>query len=148
MSFLDFTKDIKTLVVQAPTTGSNSTSMASQTVDTQGFNSCAFVTTVEASSIMTTQLLQGSTSTTAGDFSTLNYNSSTVSLTQGSSAPKGVLITNIHRKPGAMRYLRLLVESTGARPHGGTVAYLYNGSVRPTTNASTDVLVSTTVVGS
>lgn len=146
MSFLDFTKDIKTLVIQAPTTGTNSTSMASNAIDTAGFNSCAIVTTVEASSIMTTQLLQGSTSTTAGDFATLNYNSSTVSLTQGSSAPKGVLITNIHRPP--RRYLRVLVESTGARPHGGTVAHLYNAMVRPTTNASTDVLLSTTVVGS
>lgn len=146
MSFLDFTKDFKALVIQAPTTGTNSTDMTSQTVDTAGFNSCAIVTTVEASSVMTSQLLQGSTSTTAGDFATLNYNSSTVLLTQGTSAAKGVLVTNIHRAP--RRYLRIIVQSTGARPHGGSVAYLYNAMVKPTTNASTDVLVSTTVVGS
>lgn len=146
MAFLDFTKDIRTMVVQAPTTGTNSTNLTTQVVDTQGFNSCAFVTTIEASSVLTTQLLQGSTSTTAGDFSTLNYNSSTVLIAQTSTGPKGALITNIHRPP--RRYLRMIVESTGARPHGGTVAHLYNATLRPTSNSSTDVMISTTVVGS
>jgi hypothetical protein len=146
MSFLDFTKDIKTLVVQAPTTGTNSTSMASQTVDMAGFNSCAFVTTIEASSVLTTQAVWGSTSTTAGDFAILNYNSSTVVTSQTSTSSKGALITNVHRT--TRRYLKLIVESTGARPHGGTVAYLYNAGVRPTTNASTDVHASTTIVSS
>lgn len=146
MSFRDFTKDYKTLVVQAPTTGTNSTSMASQTVDMQGFNSCAFVTTIEASSVLTTQAVWGSTSTTAGDFSILTSNSSNVTTAQTSTSSKGCLITNIHRP--TRRYLKLIVESTGARPHGGTLALLYNASLRPTTNASTDVHASTTVVSS
>ena len=146
MSFLDFTKDIRTMVVQAPTTGTNSTSMASQTVDMQGFNSCAFVTTIEASSVLTTQAVWGSTSTTAGDFAILNYNSSTVVTSQTSTSSKGCLITSVHRP--ARRYLKLIVESTGVRPHGGTVAYLYNSMVKPTTNSSTDVHASTTVVSS
>lgn len=146
MSFLDFTKDLRAMVVQAPTTGTNSTSMASQTVDMAGFNSCAFVTTVEGSSVLTTQAVWGSTSTTAADFSILNYNSSTVVTSQTSTSSKGCLITNVH-KP-ARRFLKVIVESTGARPHGGTVAYLYNGGIRPTTNSSTDVHASTTVISS
>lgn len=142
----DLLRDARTMVIQAPTTGTNSTDLTSNTIDTQGFNSCAILTTIEASSVLTTQLLQGSTSTTAGDFVTLNYNSSTVLVSQTSTGPKGCLFTNIHRSP--LRYLRVVVQSTGARPHGGSLAILYNPTVLRTSNSSTDVMVSTTVVGS
>lgn len=146
MSFLDYAKDVRTMVVQAPTTGTNSTSLASQTVDMAGFNTCTFITTIEASSVLTTQVAWGSTSTTAGDFAVLNYNSSTVSTAQTTTSSKGCLITTVHRP--TRRYLKLIVESTGVRPHGGTLALLYNASVKPTTNSSTDVHAATSVVSS
>lgn len=146
--WLDYVRDFRTMVVQAPTTGTNSTAMNSQTVDMQGFNSCAFVTTIANSSVLTTQVVWGSTSTTAGDFSVLTYNSSNVSVSQTSTSSKGCLISNVHRAgTNTKRYLKLIVESTGDRPHGGTIAVLYNAMVRPTSNSSTDVHAQTTVVG-
>lgn len=138
-------KNIKTLSVYDPTTGTSTGVVASNTVDMAGYTGCLFIATIGATSTAVSMTVQAATSTTAGDFATITKNSTNVTLSTTSS--NGCLQIDVYRP--LKRYLRCTWNSTGAgNTGGGMVALQYGASFMPTTNASTDVLAEESVTPS
>ncbi len=121
-------------------TSSLAAATASAVVDMAGFDGCLFVNTIGATSGPVTMIAQMSASTSAADF---------VEMTNGTVGPttvgNGVICIDV--KNPRLRYLRVTVESTGAsNVSGGVLAFLYNAHKKPVTQASSDVIDSTTIV--
>lgn len=133
-------KDTQVVLAANPSTSSASSDVASKVIDMNGFDSCTFINTIGATSTVVTMVAQMSASTSDADFAAMT--NTTVGPT---TVGNGVLVIDIH-KP-TKRYLRTVLTSTGASNlSGGTVAILYNARSNPTTNATSDVIDSTSVV--
>lgn len=132
-------KDVKIVQVTNPTS-SLATATASAVVDMSGFDSCLFVNLIGATSGPVTMIAQMASSTSDGDFAALS-NATVGPTTLGN----GCLALEVH-KP-TKRYLRVTVESTGAsNVNGGVLAFQFNARDVPVSNASSDVIDSTTIV--
>ena len=135
----DMLKSCKIVQATNPTS-SLAAATASKVVDMAGFDSCLFINLIGATSGPVTMIAQMASSTSDGDFAALT--NATVGPT---TVGNGTLVIDVH-KP-TKRYLRVTVESTGAsNVNGGVIAIAYNAHACPTSNASSDVIDSTTIV--
>lgn len=135
---IDLLKNGKWSVLSGWTTGC--TTKASNPLDTSGMESVTFVLTVPQTTTITSFALQGSATTTVGDFQALSLNSSAISIS--STVTGGIQLIQVNKPHPSYRYLRTVVNSTGITSQGQVIAIGCPVRYAPTTFVSTEVLAS------
>lgn len=114
------------------------TSGVSGPYDTAGLECVDFIVSVPQTTTIVTCTVQGSPTTTAGDFAQLQYNSTNISVS--STVTGGCHWITIKKPHPSYRYLKVSVNSTGVSSQGQVIAIGSGVRYAPTTSASTEVL--------
>lgn len=130
---MQLSRHLRTIqLLDALTAGSTTNDNPSATVDLTGYVGMRARCTVGSVSTAVTLTVQTSTSTTAGDFSSV-----TSAATAASTVSNIEHIVDVYRP--TKRYGRVLLNSTGGNLSGPVMVDLYGARVMPTTNGSTSV---------
>lgn len=135
---MDLLKSAKIRVLQSWSTGI--TSGVSAPLDVSGIEHLTLICTVPQTTTNVTFLVQGSPTTTAGDFAQLQYNSTNLSL--ASTAQGGCHVIQINKPHANYRYIKTAVNSTGVSSQGEVIAIGIGNKSLPITQVSTEVISS------